>query len=408
MRGRSLFLLTTVLLALALTACNNAPTTPPPTPTPTPPPANAAAIVEATSKAMLALTKYQATTAMELTGAGGGNVTLKVFLRGSIVAPETPDQQLRFKGEVTASTLTALPVGTVAVVGPTNMIYDPVQKVAIQGATGVGGSELYNLFLGSQVRVATLLQPVLASATLAGEETVGAYQTWKLTLAPKPEAAAASLLGDGAQGTAWIDKATNLPVKFNYQDKDVGITWTASNVDITTAITDEQLTFTPPAGTQVVDGAAPNQTVAVATVEEASTKAGFKPLLPSYLPAGLPTSASKIAVRTVPPLGNIIELSYGVQSAAPASTPFPGMDNLNPLVTKGIAVQALKGTVNLPTNWPTSAVITDAKVHGQPSVEVVLSENQAIITWQEGGVFYTVRSNGFNIAEVRKVAESLK
>ena len=406
MRGRSLFLLTTVLLALALTACGGT-ATPPPTPTPTPP-ANAAAIVDAASKAMLALTKYQATTVMELTGAGGGNVTLKVLLRGSMVAPETPDQQLRFKGEVITSTLQALPVGTVAVVGPTNMIYDPVQKVVIQGATGVGGSELYNLFLGSQVRVATLLQPVLASATVAGEETVGAYKTWKLTLAPKPEAAAASLLGDGAQGTAWIDKATNLPVKFNYQDKDVGITWTASNVDITTNITDEQLTFTPPADAQVVDGTVPNQTVAVATVEEASAKAGFKPLLPSYLPADLPTSASKIAVRTVQPLGNIIELSYGVQSAAPASTPFPGMEDFNPLVTKGISVQALKGTVNLPANWPTSAVISDAKVHGQPAVEVVLSENQAAITWQEGGVFYAVRSNGFGIAEVRKVAESLK
>lgn len=400
MRGHSLTMLFVTMLALALTACNGAATAPPPTPAP-----DAAAIVEQTREAMLTLEHYRATVALELSGPGGGEVTMQVALRGSPVA-DSAGQELRFKGEVTSSTLPSLPVGTVAVVGPTNLLYDPVQNVAVEGSAGVGGSELFNLFLGSQVRVVTLLQPALADATLAGEETIGAYQTWKLTLAPKAAVAVAAMLGENATATVWVDQASNLPVQFQYSDNEVGLSWTASEVDATTPVADADLSFTPPADAQVVGPDELGQSQTVASVDEAVAAAGFTPLQPAYLPAGLPVAPSSVGVRQTS-LGAIVQLGYAIQAEAGTAPSFPGIEDVTPLITQGITISALNGPVNLPANPPTGAIVSETTVRGQPAVEVVLGDRQASLSWQEGEVFYTIRGNGFGIDELRKVAESM-
>jgi hypothetical protein len=390
-----------LLLAILLVGCGGAAAQPTPTP-----PADASAIIEQSRNAMLRLTNYQAAIAMSLAGDGGGDVAMQVVMRGSPVNADA-SEGLRFRGEVMESSLPALPVGTVAVLGDENVIYDPVQKVVLRGGPGIGGSELFNLFLGSQVRVVTLLQPELAEATLAGEEQVGDYATTRIDLAPRADLAAAMLMDPSATATVWIDQATNLPVQFDYRETGTGLRWTASDLDITSEISDEQLAFTPPDDATVVAGGELGEIVSVATVEEAAQEAGFTPLTPSYLPEGLPAEPSSAGVQQTP-LGPLVTLSYGVQSAAEGQTDFEGIEDVAPQTTRGITIQALQGAANLPVNLPTGAVVSEVSVRGNTAVQAVLGDGQASLTWKEGDVFYTVRSNGFGSDEVLKVAESME
>jgi hypothetical protein len=173
-------------------------------------------------------------------------------------------------------------------------------------------------------------------------------------------------------------------------------------------VDDAKLSFTPPADAQVVDASQFGQAKQVANLDEAKTTAGFGLATVSYLPGDLPKNPTAVSVQTTP-VGNIITADYTVKATAPIVTPFPNAKGKDPAQNqKGISIRALKSTVNLPSNLPSGAVISDVTVGGQKGTLAALNDTTAILTFAKDGVFYTITSSGYGKDEVTKVAEGLK
>lgn len=364
---------------------------------------NAAQIVKDSRAAVAAIKDYQSSLDMTFTGQGAGNLAMDVILKGSPAGAE--GQAPQFKGTVTKSTLPTLPNGTVAVLGKSTFLYDPTTKVVLKGGATSGSSELYNLFLGSQIKALSLFEADLATPTLAGEEKVGDYTASKVTFAPKPELLGTSAFGKDAKGTAWIDKESKLPVKLEYSEEGSSMNWTVTNLQVNKNIGDDKLSFTPPAEAKVVDASQFGKPAKVASLDEAKSKAGFA-FTAGYLPAELPKQPTNVGVQTTP-LGNIVTAEFSVKSAAQV-TPFPNSKGKEQAQSfKGVSIRALKGTANLPGNIPSGAAISDVTIGGQKGSVAVLDKN-TILTFAKDGVFYTITSNEYGKDELVKVAEGLK
>jgi hypothetical protein len=294
----------------------------------------------------------------------------------------------------------------VAVLGKSTLLYDPANKVVLKGGASAASSEVYNLFLGSQTKAATLFSSDLATPTVAGEEKVGSYTTTRINFVPKE--GVASTFGKGAKGSVWIDKDSKLPVQLDYSEEAGGQKWTVSNLQVNKGVDDAKLSFTPPAEAQVVDAGQFGQAKQVANLDEAKTTAGFGLATVSYLPGDLPKNPTAVSVQTTP-VGNIITADYTVKATAPIVTPFPNAKGKDPAQNeKGISIRALKSTVNLPSNLPSGAAISDVTVGGQKGTLAALNDTTAILTFAKDGVFYTITSSGYGKDEVTKVAEGLK
>jgi outer membrane lipoprotein-sorting protein len=408
------YLILLALVAGLLAACGEEPTPNPGSNNPTSGASttaaasgNAAAIIKDSVGAAVAITDYQATIDLTYTGTGAGNLTMDVVLKGSLAATDDGPAALpQFKGTVTKSSLPTIATGTVAVLGKSTLLYDPANKVVLKGGASAASSEVYNLFLGSQTKAATLFSSDLATPTVAGEEKVGSYNTTRINFVPKE--GVASTFGKGAKGSVWIDKDSKLPVQLDYSEEAGGQKWTVSNLQVNKGVDDAKLSFTPPAEAQVVDAGQFGQAKQVANLDEAKTTAGFGLATVSYLPGDLPKNPTAVSVQTTP-VGNIITADYTVKATAPIVTPFPNAKGKDPAQNqKGISIRALKSTVNLPSNLPSGAVISDVTVGGQKGTLAALNDTTAILTFAKDGVFYTITSSGYGKDEVTKVAEGLK
>lgn len=368
---------------------------------------NAATIIKDSVGAAVGVKDYQSTIDMTFTGTGAGTLSMDVVLKGSLGASDEGAAALpQFKGTVTKSTLSTIPAGTVAALGKTTLLYDPTNKVVLKGGASAASSEVYNLFLGSQTKAATLFSSDLATPTLVGDEKVGSYNTSRIDFAPK--ANVTSAFGKGAKGSVWIDKDSKLPVQLDYSEEGGGQKWTVSNLQVNKGVDDAKLTFTPPADAKVVDSGQFGQTKEVANLDEAKASAGFALATVSYMPSDLPRNPTSIAVQTTP-VGNIITADFSTKATAPIVTPFPGAKGTGAATSqKGITIRALKSSVNLPSNLPSGAAISDVTVGGQKGTLAVLNDTTAILTFAKDGVFYTISSSGYGKDEVTKVGEGLK
>jgi hypothetical protein len=411
------YLILLALFATILAACGDEPTPAPTNPTSgtntgttsaaTTGGGDASAVIKDTVAAAAAVKDYQASIDLTYTGTGAGTLGMDVVYKGSLAASDTGASTVpSFKGTVTKSTLPTIASGTVAALGKETFLYDPTTKTVLKGGSGAASSEVYNLFIGSQTKAATLFSSDLATATLAGDEKVGSYDTSKITFVPK--ANVTSAFGKNAKGTVWVDKASKLPVQLDYSEEGGGQKWTVSNLKVNQNIADSALAFTPPADAKVVDGTQFGQAKTVANLDEAKSSAGFALGTVSYLPSDLPKNPTSVSVQTTP-VGNIINADYSTKGTAPVVTPFPGQKGKDPATNpKGISIRALQSSVALPSNLPSGAAISDVTVGGQKGTLAVLNDTSAILTFSKNGIFYTISSAGYGKDEVTKVAEGLQ
>jgi hypothetical protein len=360
-------------------------------------------ILQSALRAMASLTDYSATIDMSFAGAESGDVTMDVVVSGSFLT--AGEERPQFKGVVRESTLPSLAEGTVVIFGDQYYVYDPTQDVVL---TGAGDSrvfsDLYNLFLGSQTRVVTLISSGVATPRLAGEEMVGDFETMRIDIEPI-EDVTDRVLAPGAEGTVWIDTETSLPVQLEYAEEGFETSWTITDLSLDPV---DPAAFEPgadiPEGAEQVVADDFGETVTVASVEEAIEAAGFTPLVPTELPADLPGEPTSVGVQETP-LGSLIVLGYATASPAESDTDFP-LEAATELQTgQSISVRALESETGLPRNF--TGAVSDVTVRGQEGVIDVL-DDRATLYWVEDGVLYTITSNGFNEDEVIAVAESME
>lgn len=410
------YIILLALVAAILAACGDEPTPAPSNPTPgsttgttsgTTGGGNASAVIKDSVGAAAAVKDYQASIDLTYTGTGTGNLSMDVVYKGSLVANDEGASTVpAFKGTVTKSTLPTIANGTIVALGKDTLLYDPSTKTVLKGGAGAASSEVYNLFIGSQTKAATLFSSDLATPTLAGDEKVGSYDTTKITFTPNPNVS--STFGKNAKGTVWVDKASKLPVQLDYSEDGGGMKWTVSNLKVNQNVADSALTFTPPSDAKVVDSSQFGQAQSVSNLDEAKTKAGFAIGTVSYLPSDLPKNPTAVSVQTTP-VGNIINAEYTVKTNGPIVTPFPNAKGKDPAQTvKGITIRALQSSVGLPSNLPSGAAISDVTVNGQKGTLAVLTDTSAILTFSKGGISYTITSAGYGKDEVTKVANGIQ
>jgi outer membrane lipoprotein-sorting protein len=370
--------------------------------------AEAEAILESTRLAMAQLDNYQADLTMDFSGQSEGTVRMEVFLKGNFLG-DTGGERPQFKGIVTESTLPSAPEGTVAILGPTSYVYDPTQNVVAVGQEGSDSpqpySDLYGLFLGNQTRAVTLISPNVTNPTVAGEETVGEFETTRIEL--NPTDLTSTIMAPGASGTIWIDKDTSLPVKFDYSEDGFGVVWTVNSMSLEPL---EDSVFEPgdaiPAdATEIGEETSPISEVA--SLDEAVNEAGFTPLVPSYLPSELPSTPTSVGVQQTP-LGSIIIQSYAVSEdveADPETVP-EDFENFNPIETRSIVIRAIQSEVGFPGSL--AGTTSEVNVRGQDATLTSIDNGRVTVTWVEDGTMYEVVSNGYGEDEVLQVAEGLE
>jgi hypothetical protein len=369
----------------------------------------AEAILESTRLAMAQLDNYQADITMDFSGQSEGMVRMDVFVKGVFLG-DTGGERPQFKGIVTESTLPSAPEGTAAILGSTSYVYDPTQNVVYTGQEGGDNpqpySDLYGLFLGNQTRAATLMSPNVTNPTVAGDETVGEFETTRIDL--NPTDMTSMIMAPGAGGTIWIDKDTSLPVKFDYSEDGFGVVWTVNSMGLEPL---DDAVFEPgdaiPADATEVSSGEVSPVTEVASLDEAANEAGFAPLVPSYLPDELPTEPTSVGVQQTP-LGNIIIQSYAVSDAVEGDSDvvpeeFEGFD---PIQTRSITIRAIQSEIGFPDSL--AGTTSEVSVRGQNATVTSIDNGRVTVTWVEDGMMYEVASNGYGEDEVLQVAEGLE
>lgn len=366
---------------------------------------DANAILQSTLLALSQLDNYQADMTLEFSGEASGAVSMQVFVRGSFLndaGGERPD----FKAIVTESSLAAIPADTVAILGETNYVYDPVQNVVLTSGPGepVAYSELYTMFLGNQTRAVTLISPGVTTPEIVGEAEVGPFQTTQIAL--NPTEVTGRVLAPGAQGTIWIDQETNLPVQLEYSEDGFSASWVVSSLSLEPL---DDAVFDPgesiPADAQTVAASEISAITEFESVDDATAAAGFTPLLPAALPGDLPAEPSSIGVQETP-LGPLMTLVYAVTTEAETDIDTSEFEDFNPIESTSITIRALQNDVGFPSSL--TGVTSEVSIRGQDATLVEKGDGFVTMTWVEDGVFYTITSNGFGQDDVIAVAESME
>lgn len=356
---------------------------------------DAAAIIEEAINAMHELTSYQASIDMRFTGAREGEVSIDIALRGSPINGPTDQDQAFFKGVVTQSTLPLVPPGSLAIFGPTSYIYDPLQNVVVTSEQQALTSELYDLFLSSQLRMHALCSPNVADPKLVREETIGPFTAIGIELVPKADTAD-RLLANRATGTVWIDTATHLPVRFAYTQDDMQMSWIVHSLE-TTQLEEDQFAFIPPSGVVTIDGDERGQTTVAASIDEAATQADFTPLVPTYLPDQLSGESATIRLRETSH-GTYISQSYSVSTQANAPGMLPE--------THALSLQAFNGAVNVPIKIPGTP--STQTVREQDATMTIAGADTIYLRWKEEDIQYTLIGIGISQSDILNVATELQ
>jgi hypothetical protein len=246
----------------------------------------------------------------------------------------------------------------------------------------------------------------VTNATVAGDETVGDFETTRIEL--NPNDITSTIMAPGASGTIWIDKDTNLPVKFDYSEEGFGVLWEVNSMSLEPL---DDSVFEPgddiPADATEVASDEMSPITEVASLDEAADEAGFTPLTPSYLPGDLPGEPSSVGVQQTP-LGNVVIQNYAVTEnvEADSETVPEDFEDFDPVESQSIVIRAIQSEVGFPGS--VSGTVSDVTVRGQDATLTNISDERVSVSWVEDGVMYEVSSDGYGEDEVLQVAEGLE
>ncbi len=352
-------------------------------------------IAENSIQAFQGLQSYEGLVRFDFTEPTAGWLTIEVWMDGALTLGSMAGEPPRFRGEVIDSTIEGLPGGTVAIFAPTSFFYNPDEQVVYTAKQGTPGAaaQLYRLpmlFITTMNQMLQTLTVPTVNQTVVGKEKLGEFDTIKIEATAAPDATSGPLTGDD-KTTIWIDTATNLPVKIiTVTDAHGTQTMTVSEMKVNQGVDAERFSYDPPADATVIELGPP---VTVASLEEASSQAGFTAPRPGYLPEGVPTTPTTVSVQETP-AGFSIMQTYGEGGESGAVY----IDTL----------QLTSALAQLPLAPPPGASSSKVDINGVEALVLVIGEGQASVSMRQGDFLYVIRGNGFGEDEIIKVAEQLQ
>ncbi len=358
-------------------------------------------VVADVQNAFDSLEYYQGSVDVSYTKPVEASASLDVFMKGSLSGIAIGDFP-QIKGEVTSSTLSQVPEGSIAVFDSISYFYDPVKNQVIKAdrdSEAGGNSQLFRIpmmFISIMTQSLDRLTSSDYTQEVVGEEQIGDFNTYKIECTSS----------EGDKDTVWVDQETSLPVQVDLPNDIGGLKATVTSMEVNTGFDDSEIAFESPEGAEEVEL---GEAAGVASLEEASSQAGFTAPQPGYLPEDLDPEPSKISVQETP-AGNVIAQVYG-------TTPeeMTGDEAEDAMMPKQITIEVLKASEELPVGDMPANVGggTDAnqiEIHGETGTLMKVGEDDEgliIISWVKDNTFYTVNGSGYSQEEVTKVAEGL-
>jgi outer membrane lipoprotein-sorting protein len=245
--------------------------------------------------------------------------------------------------------------------------------------------------MAQMLRMQEWLQRLLDNSNVVLEsqdEQVAGRDTYKVVLTPDAEMQQQLPFGSLLTTTLWIDQQTDLPVKAVVDARDQGsVEVTVNTLNVNQPLEDDVFTFTPPAGTEVIDATELIQRMRpqTTTLDQAREQASFPLLAPSNLPEGVQLDE----VQVLQLRGETV-----IQN-------FSGSINFSLVQSKG----DLQGDEQLPAG----AEAQQINVRGQ-SAELITgggAEQGTFLSWQENGVTIVIAGT-LNSEQATTIAESLQ
>jgi len=303
--------------------------------------------------------------------------------------------------------------------GKTLWAYDPAHKMAYKlDATALqSAGQMVNLptdvqALLSDPNLATVLDQALSftDAKLEGNEKVGAFDTYKLTLTPKADTGMANA-ALGLKATMWVDQATWTIVKLDVTSAQGNGSYSAQTVDFNKGIPASTFTFSLPDGAKGVDLTMfmPRST----TLDQArsgATAQGFTLLTPTYLAGG-----ATLTGVTALPLGRGYVLTYSGQAGVANFAVYEGLNRgtLGGMGKMG-GMDPMEKLMNgeAGQGWDVTTVQVrgvEGKAFSHKADGKGAAETGTFVTWQEKGSTLRIGLGGaLSLDEILKIAESLK
>ena len=288
--------------------------------------------------------------------------------------------------------------------------YEPQSKIAYKvdttGLKELAGkanipANLQDLLANPDVTAAVDQVLALTDATLVGNEKVGAYQTYRLDLAPKAGSPAASVLPD-AKGTIWVDQESWVPVKATFAAKQGNGQMELTTLDLKPTLPANLFQFTMPAGggkTVDLTGLTPHATT-LADAQTAATAGGYSVLTPTYLPTGS-TLVQVMASKGIMGQGASVIQNYSGGTTAP-----------NFWVSQINGTEQFGKLGGAPAELPQDGqAVTVRGVQGTfaSHTEKDSTSAMSVLWWKEAGTKLTVAIGGqVSQAELLKIAAGLK
>ena len=273
--------------------------------------------------------------------------------------------------------------------GETFWLYSPAEQKAITGNAAEMKENAPNDPAGMTRTLQEIIQEGLDAVDIEvlGEEQIAGRNTWKLKLTPKEDTARELQLADVVEATMWVDEVQALPLKMDVDASDAGrFSIEVNSIETNTDLADDRFTFTPPAGTEVVQAAEliAQMQPRTATLEEARAAVDFPVLAPTFLPA----NASLIELRL---LGD----ETVIQNFAGDSVSFSLVQSTSEI-----------GDDRFP---PPGSMVAEITVRGQPATLITGSgeEQGSLLRWEENGVRIIIAGT-LSADDTIAVAESLQ
>jgi outer membrane lipoprotein-sorting protein len=297
--------------------------------------------------------------------------------------------------------------------------YDPAHKTAykLDAAALQSAGQMVNLptdiqSLISDPNLATVLDQVLSftDAKLVGNEKVGAFDTYKLTLTPKADTGMANA-ALGLQATMWVDQATWTIVKLDVTSTQGTGGFSAQTVDFNKGIPANTFTFSLPDGAKGVDLTMfMPRTVTLEQARSGATAQGFTLLTPTYLAGG-----ATLTGVTALPLGRGYVLTYSGQAGVANFAVYEGLNRgtLGGMGKMG-SLDPMEKLMNgeMGDGWDVTTVQVrgvEGKAFSHQADGKGAAETGTFVTWPEKGSSLRIGLGGaLSLDEILKIAESLK
>jgi outer membrane lipoprotein-sorting protein len=298
--------------------------------------------------------------------------------------------------------------------------YDPAHKTAYKLDAGAlqGAGQMVNLptdvqALLSDPNLATVLDQALSftDAKLEGNEKVGAFDTYKLTLTPKADTGLANA-ALGLKATMWVDQATWTIVKLDVTSAQGTGSYSAQTVDFNKGIAANTFTFSLPDGAKGVDLTMfMPRTVTLEQARSGAAAQGFTLLTPTYLAGG-----ATLTGVTALPLGRGYVLTYSGQGGVANFAVYEGLNKGTALggMSKMGGLDPMEKLMNgeAGQGWDVSTVQVrgvEGKAFAHKADGKGTAETGTFVTWQEKGSTLRIGLGGaLALDEVLKIADSLK